>query len=349
MGGHLENHLSPADVGKRVSVRSLTGPGEQRAAFTDTVGVLTFWTGGVLGITRRNGETVRLAESAVVAGKVVPPAPARRRGLPAAGVAELTAVAARGWPAVESARVGGWSLRAAAGWTRRANAALRLAGGAPDLAAVEQWYAARGLPARLQVATGGADTDDMLDAELARRGWAAEAPTAVLVGALAPLADRAPDARVLVGRALTRRWLAGLPAAARDPGAARRVLTGGPSVWFAEIPEASAGDGGTGSPAAPGEGAAAAVGRCVVDGRWAGFAAVRVAPAYRRKGLAPALMAELARAALAEGASAACLQVERDNPGARALYERLGFTEHHHYHYRESQESRGRPPEPGAV
>lgn len=102
---------------------------------------------------------------------------------------------------------------------------------------------------------------------------------------------------------------------------ALRVLKSGPSVWFATV---------------PGGDAPAAIGRCVVDGRWAGFAAVEVDPSLRRRGLASTVMAALARRALDEGASAAWLQVESDNAGARALYDGMGFAAHHAYHhYRE--------------
>ena len=44
------------------------------------------------------------------------------------------------------------------------------------------------------------------------------------------------------------------------------------------------------------------------------------------------LAAPLLRA-LEEGASAAWLQVESDNTGARALYEGMGFGTHHSYHH----------------
>ena len=70
-----------------------------------------------------------------------------------------------------------------------------------------------------------------------------------------------------------------------------------------------------------------------MDGRWAGFMAVEVAPEHRRRGLATAVMAALARRALDEGASAAWLQVEEDNEGARALYDGMGFATHHRYHH----------------
>ncbi|WP_165988066.1 GNAT family N-acetyltransferase [Streptomyces sp. YIM 98790] len=328
-GVRLEIRISGSDVGKRVSVRALARPrgavGEG-PLFTDTVGVLTSWTDGVLCVTRRDGVTVRIPESALAAGKVVPPVPARRRGMPSATVRELTRVAARGWPAPDSERLGGWLCRAARGWTRRANAAFPLGepgelGSPGAVERVRAWYAERGLPAQLRVATGAAGTHERLAAGLGRHGWTAHAHTALLAGALAPLADREPDTRVRLEREPGEDWLRGWPRALQEPETARRVLAAGPSVWFAVVPAA-----------APGSGPAA-VGRCVVDGRWAGFAAIAVAPERRREGLATAVMAELARAALAEGASAAWLEVETDNAPARDLYRGLGLAEHHHYHY----------------
>jgi ribosomal protein S18 acetylase RimI-like enzyme len=270
---------------------------------------------------------VRLAEASLVAGKVVPDAPARPRGVPAATLAELVPVVARSWPAWETERSGSWLLRAAGGWTRRANSAVPLRPDeTPDPAEVVAWYAARGLRPAVQVTTGaGEGGGELLAAELERRGWAASGHSSVRVGALAPLADREPDARVRIGHVPDAAWLAGYRRAAEDPAAARRVLAGegapGVTVLFATVP----GD----APDRP-----AAVGRCAVDGRWAGFAAIGVDAAHRRRGLATAVMAELARAALAAGASAAHLQVEADNAAARALYDGLGFFDHHHYHYR---------------
>ncbi|GAA2466186.1 GNAT family N-acetyltransferase [Streptomyces macrosporus] len=330
VGGRLELRISADDVGKRVSVRSLTGSGGAGPAFTDTVGVLTSWADGVLSITRRGGGIVRLEESALVAGKVVPAAPARRRG-PAADARELREVAARGWPAVETARLGGWTLRASGGFTGRANSVLPLGDPGVELdaalAETVRWYGERGLPALVQIATGGTDTDELLGAELERRGWTAERFAVLRTAALAPLADREPDPRVRLSRRPDEVWLGAYHrgSSAESAEDALKVLAGGPSVWFATVP----GDGAEGGSAAP-----AAIGRCVVDGRWAGFAAVEVAPGRRREGLATAVMAELARAALEEGASAAYLQVEPENTAALALYDRLGFVDHHSYHYR---------------
>jgi GNAT superfamily N-acetyltransferase len=322
-GGRLEIRISPADVGKRVSVRRLSDAEAPVAKFTDTVGVLTSWTGGVLVITRRTGESVRIPQSTLVAGKVVPAEPARRRG-PAADFQELARVTARAWQPVESERLGDWELRASAGFTRRANSVLPVGDpGMPlddALARVRDWYAARGLPAYVQTATGAAGTQEELCAELEARGWRAEVSAQVQVGGLAAVGDLDADvSRVTLSRSFDEAWLRRYQRSGVPGSHVLKVLGSGPSVWFASIP----GEGGT----------PAAIGRCVVDARWAGFMAVEVDPAYRRQGLAKAIMAALARRALEEGASAAWLQVESDNDGGRALYAGMGFRVHHHYHH----------------
>jgi N-acetylglutamate synthase len=320
--GRLEVRITAADVGKRVSVRRLNDPGAPGEKFTDTVGVLASWDDGVLLITRKSGETVRIPESALVAGKVVPAAPARRRG-PAASYEELAHIATRAWPPVESERLGEWELRAASGFTRRANSVLPLGDpGMPlpaALDAVRRWYGDRGLPAYVQTATGAEGTQELLCAELERLGWVREVTAEMWIGALAPVADREEPAGVVLSRQADEAWLARYQR--RGVGeVALKVLGSGPSVWFATVP----GEGGD---------APAAIGRCVVDGRWAGFAAVEVDPALRRRGLATTVMAALARQALEEGASAAWLQVEADNAGARAMYAGMGFGAHHAYHH----------------
>ncbi|MFF5333002.1 GNAT family N-acetyltransferase [Streptomyces sp. NPDC013181] len=325
IGGRLEVRIAPADVGKRVSVRRLTEDGPQGPKFTDTVGVLTSWDDGVLSVTPRSGESVRIAASSLVAGKVVPSAPARRRG-PAATFAELARVSARAWPPVESEPLGDWLLRASAGFTRRANSVLPLGDpGVPLEAAlgrVRQWYADRGLPAYIQTATGAEGAQEELCAALEERGWRREVTAELRVAALAPVGDLPAEmSRVRLSRTAGPEWLARYQRVGAPGPEVTAVLHGGPSVWFATVP------------GEPGEEAPAAIGRCVVDGRWAGFMAVEVAPEHRRRGLATAVMTALARQATDEGASAAWLQVEADNEGARALYEGMGFAVHHLYHH----------------
>ncbi|WP_328423788.1 GNAT family N-acetyltransferase [Streptomyces sp. NBC_00443] len=320
--GRLKVRITAADVGKRVSVRRLNDPAAEGEKFTDTVGVLASWDDGVLLITRKSGETVRIAESSLVAGKVVPPTPARRRG-PAASYEELAHVAARAWRPVVSERLGEWELRTASGFTRRANSVLPLGDPGiplPDaLDVVRRWYGDRGLPAYVQTATGAEGTQELLCAELERLGWVREVSAEMWIGALAPVTDRDEGAGVVLAREADEAWLARYQRKGVSE-VALRVLGSGPSVWFATVPSAEGG-------------APAAIGRCVVDGRWAGFAAVEVDPTLRRQGLATRVMAALARQALDEGASAAWLQVEAENVGAREMYAGMGFAAHHAYHH----------------
>ncbi|WP_330240608.1 GNAT family N-acetyltransferase [Streptomyces sp. NBC_00525] len=325
IGGRLEVRIAPADVGKRVSVRRLTEDGPHGPKFTDTVGVLTSWDDGVLSVTPRGGDSVRIPESSLVAGKVVPSAPARRRG-PAASFAEIAPVSARAWQPVESEPLGDWLLRASAGFTRRANSVLPLGDpGLPlgrALGRVRQWYADRDLPAYVQTATGAEGAQEELCAALEEHGWRREVTAELRIAALAPVGDLPAEiSRVRLSRTAGSEWLARYQRVGTPGPEVTAVLRGGPSVWFATVP------------GGPGEAAPAAIGRCVVDGRWAGFMAVEVAPEHRRRGLATAVMTALARQAMDEGASAAWLQVEADNEGARALYEGMGFAVHHLYHH----------------
>ncbi|HCA85145.1 MAG TPA: GNAT family N-acetyltransferase, partial [Streptomyces sp.] len=278
-GGQLTVRITATDVGKRVSVRRLVDAGGPVEKFTDVVGVLTSWDAGVLRVTRRTGEIVRIPESALVAGKVVPAAPARRRG-PAASARELDRVAARAWPPVESESLGDWTLRAAGGFTRRANSVLPLGEGPglpldEALGRITDWYGHRGLPAYIQVSTGAEGTQELLAAELAERGWVREVPVEVRIAALAPLADaEGGPGRVRLTRTVGDGWLARYQRSAGSAGSAGsassassagspgpgssgpgpevlQVLGSGPSVWFATVPaeavqpEAAAGPGET--------------------------------------------------------------------------------------------------------
>lgn len=241
----------------------------------------------------------------------------------------LQAAVAAGWAPVEAAHLGGWRLGASSGFTRRANSVVALAdpGIAFDeaVARVEAWYAERALPALIQAVPGSE-----LDRELAGRGWGAEGEACLMT---APLAEAyrllgEPGAfpfRVALARTPEASWLERYHKA-DDHGPALAVLTSGASTWFATLRAEP--------PSGPADPTPNAIGRCVVDGRFAGFAAIEVAPESRRRGAATAVMAALVRQALTEGAETGWLQVEPDNLPALTLYRRLGFTVDQRYHYR---------------
>ncbi|WP_432573739.1 GNAT family N-acetyltransferase [Kineococcus sp. SYSU DK005] len=319
-------------VGARVVVRHRLADGSA----SDALGELTAADGELLVVATRRGP-VRVRRADVLAGKAVPPPP-RRRGAPheAVGVEELELVAAEHWRPDEREDLGGWRLRAAGGFTGRANSALAVASpGVPlpqALAAVEAFYARRGLPARVAVPhAAGADPQGVPVArELARRGWAVLTPTLVLTAAVRALAGAGavplpPGCSVLRAAEPDEGWLEGWLEGWRDPGgaalpaAARRVLLSADAQVFVRVLDG---------------GATVAVARGSASPGWVGVSAVRVAPSHRRRGLARRLLAEVADWGRARGATSAHLQVAEASGGARALYEGAGFGVHHAYHYR---------------
>jgi N-acetylglutamate synthase len=241
-------------------------------------------------------------------------------------IAQLEAVAAQGWRAPEEATLGGWLLRAAEGFTGRANSALAVGDpGLPLADAVTRvcdWYAARGLPPMIAIPhpldrPGDSHVDRFLD----QRGWSVRSgPAVVMTAATASVARGGPADAAGLRPEPDQAWLDHYHGYRRQlPPVARRLLVSAPFQAFASIRH----DRGT-----------VAIGRVAVAAGWGGLSAVAVDPGYRRTGLATAITAALAGAAAARGAARLYLQVEEDNTPALALYARRGFTAHHRYHYR---------------
>lgn len=347
-------------VGQRVTVRRRLPAG----GFSDVVGTVEEAGGDRMRVRRRDGELVEVETAAVAALRVVPPAPPRRLRVP---VEELELAGARSWPALEAVERGPWLLRAAAGFSRRANSALPLTDAGPgtgagaDLGAalddVRDFYGARRLPALVQVVMGSA-----LDEELDARGWPVDvggdgvlvevAALDDLAGALRGRASASTDVLVRLGVPLTDEWFALYRARPLDA-AARHVLEG-------RAPDPAVGTTPSGTRAgwtSPGETTAGgttarvslaevrdgdrvlAVGRGAVDGPWLGVAALAVAPQARRQGLALAVLAALVRHGREAGARWAHLHVDTDNDAATMLYRSLGFTTHHRICWRRAPEA----------
>jgi N-acetylglutamate synthase len=240
-------------------------------------------------------------------------------------ITALERTAAALWVAPVQQRLGCWLLRAAEGFTGRANSALPL--GDPGLplpdaiSAVEDWYRGRGLRPMVAVPFPLDGDRGPVDAYLASRGWTGHGAAFVMT---APAARAAADSRVRIDPEPDEAWSARYRyRGAALPPVGQSLLMSAPWQRFASI---RSGD------------AAVAVGRVAVAGYWASLTAIAVDPAWRRRGLAKAITSALCSAAAAHGAGHVLLQVAEDNTAALTLYADLGFCPSHRYHYRLSPE-----------
>lgn len=316
--------LRPEHVGQRVVVRSVltgqTGP-SGGPAMTDVLGVLDAFTDTSLVVRRDDGRLVTVERDRVVAAKPVPPRGSRSR----ISAEALESVCAAGWQGTRQRRLGDWILRAAGGFTGRANSAL-VAGdpGMPvdeALTRVHDFYRDAGLPVQGQAVVGSAELD-MLHA----RGWTAARPLEADVLVQTASFDRMPPPQQGTGgsqdirlRELpTSDWLRRYrrSAARADDDVVLAVLTSGDLVTFASLGEP-----------------AVAIGRAVVTGDWLGLSAVEVDPSLQGRGLGSSVVAALLGWGATRGARSVYIQTLADNEAARALYARFGFSTHHTYRY----------------
>lgn len=229
-----------------------------------------------------------------------------------AETAEL--LCADAWPAVTEDNVGDWRLRAASGFTGRANSALAV--GDPGIPAgqaldrVCEFAHANGIPPVVQTVVGS-ENERAVEAAgwVPNSGHAAGHLVSVLLG---PLGTGA-DAVSFLPEPSASWWELAAGSAEPTP-AERHVLTTGEIGYgVAEI-------------------TAGAV-RAAVVGELLHISRLAVRPEHRRRGLARALMAASGPWAAERGGGECVLQVAVGNAPALALYEALGFREHHRYRY----------------
>lgn len=285
--------------------------------FADVVGDLAGLGAGKAVVDTRQG-LVEVPLDAVAIARLAPPSTADELA--------LEAVAASGLRAAETAELGGWTMRADHGFTRRANSVLPLRQpGLPldeAISAAHDWYAARELPLRVHVPV---EARRLLDAELGERGWPVDQHTHVFAGRLNALHAPPVDAPAAdVADTPSEGWLTLYRGGHGLTDTGRALLTRHECAGFATLQL---------------DGRVVAVGRGAVDGEWLGVMAVEVEPSYRGRGLAGAVMSALWRWGAAHGAVRSYLQVTVGNAPAVALYETLGYWVHHDYHYRTEPES----------
>jgi ribosomal protein S18 acetylase RimI-like enzyme len=238
-------------------------------------------------------------------------------------IAGIELLAHRTWPCAKTAQVGEWVLRAAGGFTRRANSCLPL--GDPGLPLgeavdrVESWYRSESVEPCFKILPGTAPELDLL---LQDRGWSVATPSRTLSRPLRDVpesippelsASAIPDADWLRTVSL---WDSESPEKARlHAELALRIPSAGFLRWT--VPAGLV-----------------AVGLVALEGSESFLYDVVVHPEVRGKGIGRAFCQAAISWAAACGTGRMALQVLESNVAARALYASLGFLETHAYHYR---------------
>jgi ribosomal protein S18 acetylase RimI-like enzyme len=317
--------LKPSDIGRRVVVRTSVGDEigpSGGPALTDTLGLLERWDETTIGVRKADGTLVTIARADVVAAKAVPPRPNRRIRT---SDEALERIASAGWLPPVTRSLGDWLLRAAGGFTGRANSALVIGDpGRPlvdALGAVRSFYAERQLPARTQVVV-----DSQWDRALINHGWfdnrALDGGVLVQVASVAAALrsghrDEGEPDQLTIAPAPSPQWIARYGRGDEIDGATlRSLLTSGDEVGFAQL----------GDPVT-------AIGRASIAGDWVGLFALAVHPSHRRRGEGSVVVRAMLSWAAERGSVSAYLQVAGSNAPALSLYARFGFLTHHRYHY----------------
>jgi ribosomal protein S18 acetylase RimI-like enzyme len=288
---------------------------------TDLIGWLQDLSSDSVRLATSDGQLHRIERSTVIAARRAPPAaggPDPRR----ISAIELERIALPGWLALHEP-LGEWTLRAAGGFTGRANSCL--ACGDPGMpveqaaARIVDYAHEHGIAPMALVVTGSAE-----DAALRRLGWHdTYVPAEALAVRLTDLLTEEPARAVAVTEMLTDGWWQAYQLSRpnrADARLLRMILDGNPPRAFASV---------TDEPASVPSGIA----RGHLSRDWLGIASIWTRPERRRQGWATAMLRALGYWAARRGARYCYLQVPSANETAIAAYERLGFVRHHRYHY----------------
>ncbi|PRQ10582.1 GNAT family N-acetyltransferase [Corynebacterium sp. 13CS0277] len=272
-------------------------------------------------------DPIVIPDNLIVVCRVLPPRTVRNSDIRA-----IECATAASFPGIEHTWVGSWLLRAGDGVTERSNSAAPLGPSAlfdpVPIAEIEEFYAAHQLPTRLLLPDRIGRAAERI---VAQPGWRTGPDILVLT---ADLDGHATDSTPPLpeGFAFTvddqpdEDWLAmyhfrGTTLPRQALNLLRDQIDG--RMGFARLTH---------------HGDTVAITRATLtespDGRqWLGYSAVEVAPEWRRRGLGTQVGALVQDWGAAHGAGQAYLQVVESNTAGRALYNRLGFVEHHRHRY----------------
>jgi N-acetylglutamate synthase len=305
--------LTHASQGERWVIRHRLADGSA----TDVIGWIEQIEPKSISVATSGDRIVRLATVDIILARRAPAAAGGPDPLRTTAE-QLERYALPGWLGF-SEPLGEWTLRAARGFTWRANSCLAVGDpGMPVAGAVAEIVAfssAHGIPPRAEVIAGS-----QTEAELRALGWLdAHRDTDVLVCRLSDLlGDHLPDPAVLVAETLTASWQAAYHRSRPDDvdrAIVRMVLDGHPPRAF-------------GSVAAGGE-QVIAIARGHLNGPWLGLSSVWTDPDHRGHGLTTKVVIALGHWAARRGGRYVSSPVATANEQARRGFDELGFALHH--------------------
>jgi ribosomal protein S18 acetylase RimI-like enzyme len=231
---------------------------------------------------------------------------------------EIEEAALTAWPGLHQVTMDGWLLRAAEGYTRRANSVQPLGpstrGLAEKVEECERWYAAAQLRCLFRITPF---SEPGLEDYLEQRGYVEDGRSQVMVRPLGD--DMVGDAEELE---LTE-WIATYARCSRlaTPSALAALVS---AIPVQRVTTCVRDEGGQ----------VVSVGMGVLDGPVFGLFDLVTDPEARGRGHGRRLIGALLGWARARGAAQAYLQVLESNEGARRLYAGLGFRRAYDYWYR---------------
>ena len=304
-------------IGKRVTIRFHDPAG----GFRDIVGILESETT----IRKRDGSLIHFSpEKIAIWREIIAPPEKAGHGAPlSVRIREIELAASATWPAGEQIRLGDWLMRATGKFTGRANSVLPLGEppygnpGKPLQNAIDEviaFYQERQLTPLIHIPLPTyAELDDML----AEQGWQEGVSVLVMVADIKlpfPV-DESQKIWEVMGTP-TDEWLS-----VQNDYGVEDIMKRAQSFYVGlRI-----------------DGGLVAIGRGANYEKWTTLTRLFVREDFRGRGLGRELVQRLLQEAHTQGATKALLQVSAENVTAIKLYESLGFTQHHTYHYRAYQ------------
>ncbi len=236
---------------------------------------------------------------------------------------QIEAASLQAWPGIDVEWDGAWVRRAAGGYTKRANSLQCFdpadsVGAERRLDQAVEWFQARALRPVVRCTPLGSP---VLDAVLDERGWEKIDHSHLYA---MPIGEPVPDAQGQVSAVLDPNFLAAQKSLRGYDDATLGQLKALLAVMA--VPAAGIVVYRDGTPVATGLMAVAdgivLTGNVITD------------PTRRRQGLAAAMMQTGLDWARSQGAHTAALNVQADNPAAKALYASLGYRHQYDYSYR---------------